>query len=87
MTYRQEIDSLKQQLRRCRERNSEEFDRGFEAAVRMMEAGATPERMRLAIGIPCALTSRDTEPVRAVDPDADEWGGDTLVDFPPQVLA
>ncbi len=75
MTYREELDALRLALRRAKEREAAAFDRGFEAATRLAEAGATPERLREASGVPCSIARASTEL-----PLVDEWAEDTQVD-------
>lgn len=81
MTYQEELAALRIALKRSREREAAAFDRGFEAATRLAEAGATPERLREAAGVPCVIARARTEPVRIIiPPPVDEWANDTEVD-------
>lgn len=80
MTHYEELDSLRIALRRAKEREAAAFDRGFEAATRLAEAGATAKRLREASGIPCAIARAETEPA-IVWPDED-----TDVDIQPLEL-
>ena len=66
---RQERDDLVRRLRRATERQHQAFDQGFAAAVRMLEAGASLERLREASGVP-ANEWEDTHPVPRVEFDS-----------------
>lgn len=57
-----EVESLTRQLRRANERNSNEFDRGFQAAILMVRHGADLERLQEASGV-VAAEFEDTQPV------------------------
>lgn len=46
----EERDLMNRQLRRAKARNEKMFNQGFNAAVRMVEAGADLERLRAAKG-------------------------------------
>lgn len=56
---REERWMLTQQLRKAQEEKQTAFDRGFEAAVIMVRAGASLERLEAAAGIPVARGTRD----------------------------
>lgn len=63
-----EVSALQRQLRRAVERNSQQFDQGFAAAVAMVAAGADLERLREASGI-VACEYGDTSPIELIMPD------------------
>lgn len=64
-----EITSLRQQLRKVKERNTLQFELGFAAAVKMLEHGATLERLRDAMAVPSLNPEEDTIPVDEPDTD------------------
>lgn len=49
--HQDEVDALKSQIIRLRERNLMAFDQGFAAAVQMIEHGATLSQLRAASGV------------------------------------
>lgn len=76
-----ELNMLTRQLRRATARNHAEFDRGFQAAILMLEHGADLERLKEASGV-VAGEWEDTQPV-ACDIAAHGWDQeDTLVEQP-----
>lgn len=86
---REERERLRRQLRRLLERNSGAFDQGFQAAIAMVAAGATLERLREASGV-VATDFEDTSPMNLRDGmaldetvavDADAFDGDTDVNI------
>lgn len=66
LSYREEIDYLRRQLRKITERNLSAWEQGFAAAVAMAEAGATPARLREATGV-VSIPLEDTLPQFAID--------------------
>ena len=65
---REERDLLTRALRRSKSRNGDMFDQGFDAAVKLMENGATLEQIK-AKQRPSKLGCDDTQPM--VMPDFD----------------
>lgn len=56
-----QVETMTRQYRRVRARNTEAFDQGFAAAVRMLEAGADIDRLRDAARI-TSIVNEDTQP-------------------------
>ena len=65
----EEVSALKRRVRRLTERNKAQFDLGFAAAIRLMEEGASLERIKEAQCIPSALPEEDTLPFDEPDTD------------------
>lgn len=60
--HESDAERLERQLRRATERNHTMFDQGFQAAVRMLEAGADLKRLKEASGV-VATECADTDPI------------------------
>jgi hypothetical protein len=73
---REQNDTLARQFRRAKARNTDAFDQGFDAAVRMLEAGADLEQLRAAQRHQ-SLGHDDTQPIALPE----EFNVDTDVDI------